>query len=404
MPCALPSVARVNDSRRWGVLLLVIACSPGAGFRSRPGTAELRTTHYSDNSGLTVVTLGGAVEQPVSDTLTATLRGVADRIIVDRTVVEVPPAISANQATGHVDELSADIVTSASSVVTGGPGSRKWRVEAVPGVRWDSSSSETPASAALSVRVSSESDYRSALVLARTGVSLFQQNTTLAAFVGYGADEVDPPVAPPGQDGTYPASHTRVLGGASVSQLLSPVWVISLGASATHQQGTLSNPYRRATVRTSLFPELLPDSRDRFTAFAASSWHVGWDAALHGRLGAYLDSWGVRSLIPELVVSKQVAERFLLELQYRYYRQSKARFYEPVYPDLADVLAGDMRLGRIEEHAGGVEIEWLLFGRRASFGSLRAVARAEISRLRYEQLPTEPIIGRIVQVGVLGAY
>jgi hypothetical protein len=43
----------------------------------------------SDNSGLSVLTLGGAVAQPISEELTATLRGMADRIVLDRTVVEV---------------------------------------------------------------------------------------------------------------------------------------------------------------------------------------------------------------------------------------------------------------------------------------------------------------------------
>jgi hypothetical protein len=396
---------RAGGGRCWGPLLLAIACSHGApAARSRPASAELRTSHYSDNSGLNVLTLGGAIEQPISDELTATLRGVADRIVVDRTVVEVPPAIAANQATGHVDELSADIVTSASSVVTGGPGSRKWRVEAVPGLRWDGNVSDTPASAALNVRVSSESDYHSGLVLARGGTSLFQQNTTIGGFVGYGADQVDPPTPPPGQAANYPATHTRWLGGASLSQLLSPIWVASLGASATHQQGSLSNPYRRATVRTSLFPEILPGTRNRWTAFLASSVYLGRDTALHGRLGAYFDSWGVRSIVPELVASKAISDRVLLKLEYRYYGQSQARFYEPVYPGLEDVLAGDMRLGRIHEHAGGLNLEWLLFGHRGGFDALRVVGRGELSRLRYEQLPSEPIIGRIIQLGLIGAY
>jgi hypothetical protein len=109
-------------------------------------------------------------------------------------------------------------------------------------------------------------------------------------------------------------------------------------------------------------------------------------------------------VIPELVLSKTITESFLLELQYRYYRQSKASFYQPVYPDLDDVLAGDMRLGRIEEHAGGVELGWQLFGRRAGFGALRVVGRVELSRLRHEQLPSEAILGRIFQLGVLGSY
>jgi len=390
--------------RGWLALLLACACVPAAGPRSRPGNAELRTTHYADNSGLGVFTLGAAVEQPVSQHFTATLRGVVDHIAVERTVVEAPPAIVANQATGHVDQLSADIVTSASSVVTGGPGSRKWRLEAVPGVRWEGDVQGAPSSAAVSFRISSEPDYDSLLVLARASTSLFEDNTTLSAFVGSGADRVEPPRAPPGRADLYPAAHWRALGGASLSQILSPIWLGSLGVSATHQQGSLSNPYRRATVRTSLFPEILPDSRNRFTAFLASSVYLGADTAVHARLGAYLDSWEVYSLIPELILSKAIAERFLIELQYRYYRQSRASFYQPVYAAVEALMAGDQRLGRIEEHAGGIELEWQLLGRRSSFGALRLLARGELSRLRYTQLPTEAIWGRVVQLGAMLSY
>jgi hypothetical protein len=256
----------------------------------------------------------------------------------------------------------------------------------------------------VSLRVSSEPDYDSLLMLARAGTSLFEDNTTLSAFAGYGADQVEPPRAPPGRADVYPAAHWRALGGVSLSQILSPIWLASLGASAVHQQGSLSNPYRRATVRTSLFPEILPNSRDRFTAFLASSLYLGADTAVHARLGAYLDSWNVHSLIPELVVSKTIAEDFLLELQYRYYLQSRASFYQPVYPELEALMAGDQRLGRVAEQAGGLELEWQLLGRRASFGALRLLARGELSRLRYTQLPTEAIWARIVQLGALMSY
>lgn len=386
------------------MLVLLVACSPAAGWRSRPANTELRSSHYSDNSGLSVLTVAGAAEQPISAALTATLRGVADRVVVERTVVEVPPAIVANQATGHVDELSADIVTSASSVLTGGPGSEKWRFEAVPGLRWEGGVGSAPASVGGSLRISTEPDYDSVLGLVQGSVSLFEENTTLSTFAGYGQDEVSPAQAPPGQLGRYPATHWRVLGGASLSQLLSPRWLASLGASLTLQQGTLSNPYRRATVRTSLFPEALPESRTRATAFVASSLHLGWSAAAHARLGGYFDSWGVRSLIPQLALSKVWAERLLLELEYRHYRQSKAEFYQPAYDGLAPVLAGDMRLGRIVEHAGGLELEWQLAGRRGGFGSLRASGRLELTRLRYLQLPSEAILGKIFQLGLLASY
>lgn len=63
-----------------------------------------------------------------------------------------------------------------------------------------------------------------------------------------------------------------------------------------------------------------------------------------------------------------------------------------------------MRLGRIVEYAGGVELEWQLAGRRGSFGSLRASGWVELTRMRYEQLPSEAVFATIFQLGMLGSY
>jgi hypothetical protein len=392
----------------WCAMLLLAGAGAcvgpgGASFRMRPGTAELRGSHYSDNSGLTVASLAANVEQPVSQQLTATVRGVADHVVVARTIVEVPPALLGNQLTGHAD-THPDVVTSASTSVTGGEGSDKWRFEAAPGLRWQGDVAGADSSAALQFRISSEPDYTSKLALLRAASSLLEGNTTLVLFTGYGTDTVTPRVPPPGQDDAWPASHQRVIAGASISQLLSPELVLSAGASATFQRGTLSNPYRRATIRTSLFPEVLPRRRDRFTAFIASSWHMGWDAALHGRLGFYTDSWHVSSAIPELAFSKELGPRFLLELGYRFYKQTAADFYRPVYDEREAIVAGDMRLGRTHEHMFGSELQWMIAGRRDDFGALKATARFQLSLLRYDQLPTDMIVGRIIQLAVLGSY
>jgi hypothetical protein len=394
-------------TRRASVLVLasvLVACAPpGSGLRARPGSAELRGYHYSDNSGLTVATLAANVEQPLSRNFTATLRGVADHIVVERTIVEVPPALLGNQSTGHLD-TRPDVVTSASSAVVGGEGSDKWRFEATPGARWEGEVAGAPSTAAVQLRISHEPDYASKLVLARAATSLFEDNTTIGVFAGYGWDRVSPSLAPPGQEDEWPADHDRVIGGASVSQLLSPALMFSAGGSFTRQRGTLSNPYRRATVRTSLFPEVLPDARNRFTAFVGAAWYLGWHAALHARVGAYTDSWGVQSIIPELALTKQLGARWLLDVHYRYYKQSAADFYEPVYPDLEPILAGDMRLGRVHDHTFGSELQWQLIGERGGFGALLAVARVDVSLLRYEQLATDTIVGKVFSLGVLGSY
>lgn len=387
------------------VALLLAACAPpgSPGLRARPVAAELRGYHYSDNSGLTVATLAANVEQPLSQHFTATLRGIADHIVVDRTIVEVPPALVGNQSTGHLD-TRPDVVTSASSAVVGGEGSDKWRFEGTPGLRWGGDVDGAPSAASVQFRVSHEPDYASKLVLLRASTSLFEDNTTIGVFAGYGWDRVSPPLPPPGQEDIWPAEHNRLVGGASVSQLLSPSLVVSVGGSVTRQRGTLSNPYRRATVRTSLFPEVLPDARDRFTAFVGSAWYLGWHAALHGRIGVYTDSWGVQSIIPEVALTKELGARLLLDLHYRYYKQTAADFYEPVYPDLAPILAGDMRLGRVHDNTFGTELQWQLWGGPGEFGALAAVARFDLSLLRYEQLPTDLIVGKVFNLGLLGLY
>jgi hypothetical protein len=380
------------------------ACAPpgSSGLRARPSAAELRGYHYSDNSGLTVATLAGNVEQPLSQDFTATLRGVADHIVIARTIVEVPPALLGNQATGHVD-TRPDVVTSASSAVVGGEGSDKWRFEGTPGLRWQGDVAGAPSTAAVQFRISHEPDYASKLVLLRAATSLFDENTTVGVFGGYGWDRVSPPLPPPGQEEAWPADHDRFIGGASISQLLSPALIVAMGGSFTRQRGTLSNPYRRATVRTSLFPEVLPDARDRFTAFVGSAFYLGWHAALHDRIGIYTDSWGVQSIIPEVALTKEVGHNVLLDLHYRYYKQSAADFYEPVYPDLAPILAGDMRLGRVHDHTFGAEFQWQVLGDRGGFGALAAVARLDLSLLRYEQLPTDMILAKVIHFALLGS-
>jgi len=64
----------------------------------------------------------------------------------------------------------------------------------------------------------------------------------------------------------------------------------------------------------------------------------------------------------------------------------------------------DLRLGRIQEHAASADVEWLIFGHRGGFGTLRVDARIELSRLRYEQVPSAAVFAQIVQLGLAGSY
>jgi hypothetical protein len=296
-----------------------------------------------------------------------------------------------------------DAVTSASVTVLGGDRLEKDRFEGTLGANVDREIAGAPTRFQPSARVSIERDYQSYSGRLRATTELFERNTTLSLFVGFGHDRIDPTADPPGESDLWPASHDRFNGGVSLSQILSPRLVLSGGLAANHQFGALSNPYRRALIRTSLFPERLPESRTRVTGFAGLAWYLGWDTALHLRVGAYADSWEVLAFIPQAAVVKEFGDDVLATLQHRYYRQTAAAFYELRYDDLEEIRTGDARLGRIEEHQPGLEISWNFLGDRGAFGSMFVSAGHRLSLLRYFDLDRR-VIAHIGSVVLGGAY
>ena len=384
------------DAAAFGLcaLLALAGCAHGSSARERPGTALARVYYYDDDQGLSVATAAAAIEQPVAAHL-----ALLGHVLVDRIRVEQPEHVfqdRGGQPTGHAHD-EVDAVTSASVTVAGGGGLDKTRVEGSAGVSADSEIAAVPVNAQLIGRVSSETDYLSYAGRLKLGTQLFQGNTELSLFVGYGHDRVDPIEPPPGESARWPATHEHLHVGAAVTQLLTSRLLVSAGVAATQQFGTLSNPYRRAIVRTSLFPEALPDERTRVTAFAGLSLYLGWDTALHAQQGFYFDSWDVSALIPQLALAHQFGARVLLTLRYRGYVQSAASFYAPRYDDLAPILSGDARLGRVRNHVPGLELAYTVLGERGGFGALIASASYSLSLLEY------PGLGRSVTAQLGGA-
>lgn len=402
----MPGMRRAPRMRRaWAAAAAAVLGAIGCGAGARgagPGVAEGRSYLYSDNSGLIVTTAALAVEQPLTRRLTATARGVADRILLERKPLEIEHQ-AGNQATGH---HHADVVTSASAFAGGGEVSRKWRFEGTAGLTLsgDLSELELPSEVGATLRAGTEPDYGSVSAGISGKTELFERNTVLSASLGAGRDTVSPVEAPPGEAARWPASHQRLTAGITVSQVLSPRLVASGGVAGTLQRGTLENPYRRAIVRTSLFPERVPDARDRLTAALGLSWYPGAGFAVHLRQGFYADSWGVLAAVPEVGLARDFGDRLLLLGRYRFYRQLAADFYQARYEDLAPILTGDARLGRIREHVGGLEARWVFLGTPGEPGAVTAILGYELSILRYEDLPTDTIVAHIPGLGGSIAY
>lgn len=381
--------------RRPGVVLAasLVACSQHAQSRP-PTTVQGRAYHYADNSGLVVGTYGASVAQPLPGNLTVEAQALADHIVVDSRRVLDP-------TTESLGKVTADVVTSASATVAMGRVAREWRFEGTAAVTHDASVRGRPARLGGIARVSTEPDYEAFSGALRAGIDLAERNTSLDLSVGVGRDVIEPVAAPPGMEGRWPASHRRLAGTLSLSQVLNPRAVASAGVGATLQRGRLASPYRNAIVNTTLYPEVVPDERDRYTGFVGVSWSAGTNTALHLRQGFYADSWDVKAVIPEVILARELEPGLLLAGRYRFYRQWGASFYSPRYDSRMGVMTGDQRLGAIQDHHAGFDLRWRLGEPRGPGAIL--LAGYELSLLDY--LPIDRrVIAHMFALGVETAF
>jgi hypothetical protein len=383
---------------------VLAACASGARPTPvrAPTTATVLGHYYMDGEGLSVVTTGMTVEQPVKEGLSVELRGLADRIEVSR-----PDSVNVDEGnpdTGHTHEGDVDAITGASVRVVEGEHLEEWRFEGGAAVKLARRMGDTPVAVAVSGRVSTETDYLAFSARVAGSVELFERNTALSGFVGYGRDRVSPLEAPPGETELWPATHMRLVTGAALTQLLSPSLMASAGLGASFQSGQLSSPYRRAWVRTTLFPEHLPDRRSRFTGYAGLSWALGQGVAVHARQGVYVDTWGVRALAPEAALAVEVGARGLASVRYRFFRQWPASFYSPRYEELHEVRSSDIRLGAQRGHQPGARLAWTLWGRRGTAEALNLQGGYEFSLISHLQLSEHTTLAHIVSLGVQGGF
>jgi hypothetical protein len=393
------------------VAAATLAAAQALGQTPVRPSAELRSYVYRDNSGLTVITGAATTEAPLSPRFDVWARLVVDHISLDRQVLDPADPGAAAQLTGH---HHTDAVTSASAVAGGGGVAQKQRYEGTAGLRLNDRVRELPVNAQALLRAGYEPDYRSVSGQLSGGLELFERNTTVTAVLGIGSDSVRPIEEPPGPPERFPAAHTRLSAGAALGQVISPRIVARVGATAVFQRGTLSNPYRRAAVLPhgamvgTLFPEVLPSARDRYTGFLAGSFALGRRTALHLQQGAYADSWGVRAFIPELLLSQDFGVDAggwpLVNLRYRYYRQSGARFHTDHYHDLEPLMSGDTRLGATVDHTAGVDLRWPLLRRQTGGGSLFLEAGYAVTILDYKTDHTGRIVGHIPTVALAGGF
>jgi hypothetical protein len=198
---------------------------------------------------------------------------------------------------------------------------------------------------------SKENDYKSTWTSLEGKRDFNQKNTTLAAGAAFSDDGVSRSDAP---DNVRTRIKRDLFVG--VTQIIDERSLVALSLAYSYSNGFLSDPYKLVFVQSGgLLPDARPGQRRQT---AASVKYVTFipaiDSALHAVGSISTDNWGVRSASFELQWKKALPAEWLANAGARYYTQSSADFYAPLYLSAPpDAHSSDYRL------AGFGSIAWL---------------------------------------------
>lgn len=342
-----------------------------------PGSVKSLTDFYADENGLRVATASVETEvSPWANTLLS-FQGLWDRIWVDETQASSGSSGHHHHASarslgvmadgvegedhdhdhGAMGEDMLDGSTGASIRAATGDDGATHRYEGAIGVTRQVGHGATPYRFGAQGRLSYESDYVSLTGIVNAASELFERNTLISGYLGFGKDRILPNPEPPGEQSRWPADQRRYLLGFGITQMTGKRSQILGGYSLTVLSGALEGPYRRTTVITTLFPERLPDTRLRNSVVTGWSYTPWNGTALHLRQGLYFDSWGILSWIPEIALAQEM-NALLLRLSYRHTDQTRADFWEHHYTALEGWRTGDFRLDGLAQDAVSLEAKY----------------------------------------------
>lgn len=126
---------------------------------------------------------------------------------------------------------------------------------------------------------------------------------------------------------------------AGYTQILTPTLFVDVGYDVGFLNGFQANPYRSVSVAGVMRAENHPDSRTRHSAYGRLAWYIRpTHTAIHLMYRAYLDSWDIAALTPEVRLYQELASNATLRLRYRHYSQTRAYFQH----DPANYVADDL--------------------------------------------------------------
>lgn len=217
---------------------------------------------------------------------------------------------------------------------------------------------------------SSEHDYISYGGALNYSLDLNQKNTALNLGWAHAWDTVIP------YRGEYITQNQQkntddILVG--VNQILGPKTVMSVNLTFRNSHGYLNDPYRSVVFsdyptdpdNPGLWPEKRPTFRQSYIPYISLVQYVTpVNASIEGAYRFYDDTFGVKAHTMDLSWHQKIGKIFLVSPVFRYYWQTAADFYAPLFPGdpsldptvFPTYYSADYRLSKLESFTYGVEI------------------------------------------------
>lgn len=202
--------------------------------------------------------------------------------------------------------------------------------------------------ASLTGGASSEKDYLSGNLGGSVERNYNDRNTTHSLGLGYSWDTITPTDGATNHGRNLPSYAKNVFNlDTALSQILTRSTLLEVAFAYKRSTGFLSDPYKRYLVGTgTTLPDSRPDTRNQITIAGRLRQHIApWNASIHLDAAYHWDDWEVNGFSTELAWYQTVFDVVRVIPNFRYYSQSQAYFYGPVFQSSSPVIGtSDYRL------------------------------------------------------------
>jgi hypothetical protein len=236
-----------------------------------------------------------------------------------------------------------------------------------------------------------ESDYRSGTVSVGMSSDMFNRNTTVGLDYTHNFDSVCDASnaenqellerAPLDQsepcftDSDVVATRSLSIDSvqASVTQVVTPWWVLQVGVSGQVVNGFQSNPYRQVRLGPRAVQEHLPEVRNRMAGYLRSKWAL---KPIRGSIEAfargYADSWALESFTAQLAWDQYIVRNLVARVRARWHIQDSALFYRDANEyrsggSNGSYWTGDRELSALANFTAGAKIGYRFVAQEKEF-------------------------------------